>query len=55
MIGAILLVKLSKWFIDGFELDLLDSAMMMFPTSPGIYNNNKRQRKQIESNIEKKI
>jgi putative oxidoreductase len=37
MIGAILLVKLSKGFIDGFELDLLYLAIMMslLITGPG--------------------
>ena len=37
MIGAILLVKLSKGFIDGFELDLLYLAIMisLILTGPG--------------------
>ena len=37
MIGAILLVKLSKGFIDGFELDLLYLAIMvnLLITGPG--------------------
>ena len=37
MIGAILLVKLSKGFIDGFELDLLYLAIMisLLITEPG--------------------
>ena len=39
MIGAILLVKLSKGFIDGFELDLLYLAIMisLLLTGPGFF------------------
>ena len=35
MIGAILLVKLSKGFIDGFELDLLYLVIMISLISTG--------------------